>query len=262
MRLILPTAPTTNGTRVPTTPDTPVLQPTMCNTTPDIRAMTQAVVDHYQDREGRLGYALFTAVHAHFFADELPWPLIIWGLTAHGHCVAFTRSSETTPPMILLHPSLLGGTEKKDPWGRPPAWLGVLYALDVLIHECMHVAVRYARGPWQGGTSSHNNPLWIAEVNRLAPLLGFPGEVAAMSKPRRIKGEGRLVRDCKDATMPFDVASRFPHALRELRGTAEAYYTAKRLPIPVELPDPWKARYALPHTQTLHTTECNSEETP
>jgi hypothetical protein len=174
--------------------------------------------------------------------------------------VAFTRIRPETPPIILLHPSLLHGTEKDDPWGLSPAWLGVLYALDVLLHECMHVAVHYVRGPWQGGTSSHNNPLWVAEVNRLAPLLGFPGEVAAMSKPRRIKG--RLVRDCEGATMPFQAVSTFPTGLRQLRGTAEAYYTARRLPIPVELPDPWQASYALPHAQTLHTTECNREATP
>lgn len=252
---------TTNGA-VLTAPDTPTLHSTVCNTAPDIRAMTQAVVSHYQDRLGRLGYALFEQVHAHYFGPAtLPWPLILWGLTAHGACLGFTKSSETTPPVILLHPSLLGGTEKKDPWGRPPPWLGVLYALDVLIHECMHVAVHYARGPWQGGTSSHNNPLWIAEVNRLAPLLGFPGEVATMSKPRRIKG--RLVRGCDDeATMSFDAVSHFPQALRVERGTADAYYTARRLPIPVELPDPWRGDYALPHTPTLHITACNSEVTP
>jgi hypothetical protein len=82
--------------------------------------MTQAVVAHYQDRLGRLGYALFAAIHAQYFADALPWPLILWGLTPHGHCLAFTRAGQATPPMILLHPSLLGGTEKDDPWGRPP----------------------------------------------------------------------------------------------------------------------------------------------
>ena len=239
---------------------TPALHLAACNTGLDIRAMTQAVVAHYQDRLGRLGYALFEAVHAPYFGGALPWPLILWGLTPHGGCLAFTRTSAATPPMILLHPSLLHGTEKDDPWGLPPAWLGVLYALDVLIHECMHVAVHYARGPWQGGTSSHNNPLWIAEVNRLAPLLGFPGEVATLSKPRR-EG-GRLVRDCAGATMPLKVVSQFPQALRVLRGTAEAYYTERRLPLPVDLPDPWKARYALPNTQTLQAVVCNGGAAP
>jgi hypothetical protein len=248
---------TGNGA-VLTAPDAPLLHSVSCNTAPDIRAMTQAIVAHYQDRLGRLGYALFEAIHAQYFAAELPWPLILWGLTAHGHCLAFTRAGQATPPMILLHPSLLGGTEKDDPWGMPPAWLGVLYAFDVLLHECMHVAVHYARGPWQGGTSSHNNPLWVAEVNRLAPLLGFPGEVATMSKPRRIKG--RLVRDCAGATMPFEAVSQFPHALRVARGTAEAYYTAKRLPLPVELPEPWCRGYG--YDQMLHTTECNNGAVP
>jgi hypothetical protein len=216
--------------------------------------MTQAVVAHYQDRLGRLGYALFTAVQTRLFAEALPWPLLLWGLTPHGGCLGLTRVHASTPPIILLHPSLLGGTEKDTPWGIPEAWLGVLYALDVIIHECMHVAVHYARGPWQGGTSSHNNPLWIAEVNRLAPVLGFANEVAAMSKPTR--EQGKLVRRCKDATMSFDAVSHFPSGLRRERGPAAAYYTARRLPLPVDLPEPWQAHYEQPDI-ALHTTTCN-----
>jgi hypothetical protein len=215
----------------------------------DMRAMTLAVAEHYQDARGLLGYALFEAVQAHLFNNELPWPLVLWGLTPHGGCLAYTASSIVCPPMITLHPSLLGGTEKKDPWDTPPAWLGVLYALDAMIHECMHVAVHYARGPWQGGESSHNNPLWIAEVNRLAPLLGFTDVVAAMSKPTR---EGKkIVRRCKDSTIPFEPAvSQFPDGLRRVRDTAESYYRAKVLPFPVQLPAYWRDRYRQPDGHT------------
>jgi hypothetical protein len=218
----------------------------------DMRAMTLAVAEHYQDARGLLGYAMFEAVHAQLFHNELPWPLVLWGLTPHGGCLGYTQSPLVCPPTITLHPSLLGGTEKENPWNKPSAWLGVLFALDTVIHECMHVAVHYARGPWQGGESSHNNPLWIAEVNRLAPLLGFPDVVAAMSKPTR---EGtKIVRRSKDSTIPFRAVSTFPRSVRELHGKADSYYTAKVLPFPVQLPGPWHERYRQPdaHTHAAH----------
>ena len=84
-----------------------------------MRAMTEAVAALYYGRSGPLGYRLFEAVNLALFADALPWPLVVWGLTAHGACLGFTQSGAA--PIITLHPSILGGTEKKDPWsiGRP-----------------------------------------------------------------------------------------------------------------------------------------------
>jgi hypothetical protein len=228
----------------------------------DMRSMTLAVAEHYHDARGLLGYAMFEAVQAHLFANELPWPLVVWGLTPHGGCLAYTHSPIVCPPTITLHPSLLGGTEKDNPWGRPPEWLGVLFALDSMIHECMHVAVNYARGPWQGGESSHNNPLWIAEVNRLAPLLGFHDVVAAMSKPTRIGS--KIVRRSEGSTIPFDAVSKFSRSLRILQDTADAYYQARVLPFPVQLPPRWSDQYLQPdeHTPAAHLlriTICNTE---
>jgi hypothetical protein len=86
--------------------------------------------------------------------------------------------------VITLHPSLLGGTEKSDPWGIAPSFLGPRYAYDVLVHECIHLAIGQLRGGRRGPTS-HNCDNWIAEVNRLAPLLGFHDVRAGRSKTVR-----------------------------------------------------------------------------
>jgi hypothetical protein len=197
----------------------------------DCREATLLVAEHYHGPRGLLGYGLFEAVNAHLFASALPWPWVTWALAPHGQCLGLTNSSRQ--PIITLHPSVLGGTEKRAPWGMQPAWLGVLYALDVMIHECMHVAVNYLRGGCQGGESSHNNPAWIAEVNRIAVLLGFADVQAGMSSPKRA---GKTLKRHTMGNIPFKVAATFPHALRAERGEADAYYRAKVFPFPVMVP--------------------------
>ena len=206
-----------------------------------MRAMTEAVAAHYYGRYGPLGYRLFEAVNLALFGGALPWPLVVWGLTAHGACLGYTQLGAA--PIITLHPSLLGGTEKPDPWGIAPAWLGVLYALDVMMHECMHVAVASLRGGRQDGDSSHNNSAWVAEVTRLAPLVGFAGVEAGMKRPTR---RGKTIQRVETGTIPFTAVTGFPQKLRQVRGTAEAYYGAKVLPFPVTLPPPWQDRYHQP----------------
>jgi len=103
------------------------------------------VTRHYYDIRGQLAYQLFELINASYFDNELPWPLILWALTAHGHCLAYTQARDR-PPIVVLHPSILGGTEKENPWGVPAAWLNVRYAFDVLLHELMHVSVECRSG--------------------------------------------------------------------------------------------------------------------
>jgi hypothetical protein len=196
------------------------------------------IARHYDGPRGDFAYECFEHINATLFGGALPWPLIRWALTAHGGCLGFTHASQG-PPVIQLHPSLLGGTEKPDPWNISPDFLGVCYAYDVLLHECMHVQVNYVLGGWRGkGQTSHNNPLWIAEVNRLGPLLGLPAFVAAPSKTKRVPIEGqttktgkpatRVVRTC-EGTIPWCAVTTFPHAARLHFGQA-GYFVANRLP--------------------------------
>jgi hypothetical protein len=127
----------------------------------------------------------------------------------------------------MLHPSIWGGTEKEDPWGIAPDILGARYAFDVLIHECMHVSVNYRLGGPSKGDSSHDNPEWIAEVNRIAPLIGLLGVQGARNLVKR-KGK-KTYRHC-DGNIPFVSAAGFPHAVRKLHGQLEYYRDRSRLP--------------------------------
>jgi hypothetical protein len=203
------------------------------------RDATLIVAEHAYGAKGRWSYACFEFINHTYFAGRLPWPVIQWALTGHGRCLGLTRPHLSRPPVITLHPSLLGGSEKQNPWGIPASWLGLAYAFDVMLHESIHVQVSYNLGGIQGKTS-HNCPNWIGEVNRLAPLLGFDDVQAGLSKTRRIADESlpRTKRD-KTATrvvrgwggnLPGAAVFTFPHGLRAHQGLAQAHYESNVLP--------------------------------
>ena len=93
---------------------------------------------------------------------------------------------------IWLHPALLGGATTVAPWGIHPKDLGLRYALDVLLHEMMHVAVQELYGG-HSGSSSHNCREWIAECNRIAPMLGFEGLTAGLSKQAALPDDSSVL---------------------------------------------------------------------
>ena len=182
----------------------------------------RAVAGHYYGERGLWTYRAFHWINRTLFAYELPCPLILIGLTAHGSCLGWNASPvfHGKPPTIMLHPSLWGGTEKADPWGFPPDLFGERFALDTLIHECIHVSVNYRLGG-QTGETSHNNPEWVAEVNRIAPLIGLDGIDGGMSKVIR---EGKKTKRVSQGNVPFDPAvSKFPRGLRLHWGQSDYY---------------------------------------
>jgi hypothetical protein len=128
----------------------------------------------------------------------------------------------------------LGGTETANPWRVDPAWLGPAFAFDVLLHECVHLSQHHRLGEVTGPTS-HNDPTWIAEVNRLTPLLGFGGLVAGRSQTIRVPWVGpptvrgqrptKVVRRSR-GDFPHQAIATFPRGLRIHLGSADAYYRA------------------------------------
>lgn len=209
----------------------------------DILDTCRRIARHFSAGRGLFAYAAFEHINAAFFGGRLPTPWITWGLTSHGRCLGFARTSNT-PPTITLHPSLLGGTEKRNPWKVDPALLGACYAYDTLLHECIHVSAHYLLH-WDGsGASSHNNPVWVGEVNRIAPLLGFAGIEAGMNKAKRVPiGGGELTKTGKPATkvekatdgnIPYSAVCRFPRSLRQHLGDL-SFYRRQVLPFAPDL---------------------------
>lgn len=188
--------------------------------------------------KGRFAYEAFRHLNETYFEGRLPWPLIVWGLTPHGACLASVQLQDETP-IIQLHPSLLGGRGARTPWGLPAHELGPAFATDALLHECLHLAVQLLCGGASGPTS-HNSPEWVAEVNRLAPLLGLDGFVAGRSTTVRLPdadvppGSRRTrVQRVSEATLDgepvaFRTVTGFPHSIRRL--LQPRYYTDGVLP--------------------------------
>jgi hypothetical protein len=193
------------------------------------------VAMYFDGERGLWAYDMFDAINAAYFESKLPTPKIQWELTAHGHCLGMTHA--TTRPIITLHPSILRGTEQPNPWGIPPEWLGIAYAFDVLLHELIHVSQFCLLGGGVGPTS-HNNTAWVTEVNRIAPLLGFDGVEAGLSKTKRVPIEGETTKNGKPRTkvirvsegnLPHRVVAGFPHRFRRHFGTADSFYRANVL---------------------------------
>jgi hypothetical protein len=214
----------------------------MTSTIP-LQISCKQVAEHYQGDRARFAYAAFEYMNHTYFENQLPYPLIIWMLTPHGRCQSYL-ARDNHAPLMALHPSLLGGTEKQNPWRVPPTWLGINYAFDAIFHECIHMMVEYVLGGARGPTS-HNNQKWVTEVNRLAPLLGFMHVRAGLSKCKRVPIDGLCTKTGKAATqvirstegnVPFETIGRFPMGLREYFGTAEDFYVRGELPLGYGVP--------------------------
>jgi hypothetical protein len=207
----------------------------------NFRESCLVVAEQCYGRKGTWAYKSFGFINTVYFAGRFPWPHILWGLTAHGSCTAWasTVRDKSRPPIITLHPSLLQGTEKENPWDIPAAWLGPSLAFDTLLHEAIHVHIDYNLGGHDGQTS-HNCKRWARQVNRIASLLAFPHIHFGLSKTVRVpdldaprtplgKRATKVVRRCT-GNVPFIVGAGFPESLRSYLGQADEYYSLERLP--------------------------------
>jgi hypothetical protein len=160
-----------------------------------IRAAYRLVARHVYGHFdlGDFAYTAFDHINSTFWGGTLPEPLLLWDITAYGGCLGWTRSTCDGPPIIKLHPSTVApsASSTTNPWRIPPEILGFCYAYYTLVHETIHVAVNYLHGGYESlpdykrSWTSHNNPLWIAEVNRIAALMGLPANYQ-MKKYRRV----------------------------------------------------------------------------
>lgn len=201
----------------------------------DIRTACRTVAAEFYGARGLWIYDSYEALNRQLFGGKLPTALIAIELTAHGRCLGLTQARDCRLPRVALHPSTFGGTESANPWGVSGDVLGHRYALDVLIHEMVHVSVIWCHGG-AAGPSSHNCPRWRSEVERIAPLIGLEHFSATASKTKRVdtgqvnaKGKPiKQVRRVDDGDFPYAATYRFPHEARKAMGRMN-YYRDGRL---------------------------------
>ena len=211
----------------------------------DIAVAYRLAADHLYGKDGTFLYLAFDHINATYFDGVLPEALILWDITEWGRCLGWCRSPHDGPPIIKIHPSTVhprtfdciktsDGWLSIGPWRIPSAEIGYCYAYDVLLHECIHASVEYLRGGWMnslGVTSnwtSHNNPVWVGECNRIGRLLGYHDIGIQMSKSKRVpnpdpNGSKTVVRRVNEGTSKPE---HFPHNL----DTRACFHRKNQLP--------------------------------
>lgn len=171
---------------------------------------------------GRWLYDTWAAHNIRCFGGRLAPVAIDYGLTSHGRALGIFHHTDAPGrlPRITMHRSLL------EPKGN--AWhmcllLGERLAADVLLHEMIHQAIQQElghNGATKSSWTSHMNPAWVDEVNRLSPLLGLPA-LAAMPRRMRIPGQP-TVWAVEPGQLTRRELSTWPHSI-----TAPGYYTGQ-----------------------------------
>jgi hypothetical protein len=218
--------------------------------TEDLHRAYRLIAAHVYGNLGRFAYAAFDFINGTYFDGKLPETLLLWDLTEYGHCLGWTRSSTDGPPIIKIHPATVQPARRHDRhpstarvWKYPRDWFGLCFAFDTLLHETIHASVNYLLGGWErlpevkSYWSSHNNPLWVGELNRIAPRLGYVGDPFTMATPKRVPIPGQFTKTGKPKTRavrrPDGDAPKveyFPHNLP----CRVPFYVAKQLPFPWE----------------------------
>lgn len=198
------------------------------------RAVRLVAKTYYGD-EGLWLCQAFDAINRKLFGGTLPQPLITIEMTKWSRCLGWSQFHEGRPPHIIVHPTLfgIGETNVKPPWGLHQEWMGKRLVFDVLLHECIHIAIRYRLGGYDGPTS-HNNEQWVAEVNRICPLIGLKDVNAGRQVPKRVKVRGKsetMVKKVDEGNVPFKAIAQFPYGLRLHNKKAKRYYKSGRLPL-------------------------------
>jgi hypothetical protein len=248
---VSPNTGTQNGTRTPLLSRLPEEVPARSwgdTYTEDLHHAYRLIAAHvYRFADlGRFAYAAFDWINATYFEGKLPETLLLWDLTDYGRCLGWCRSAADGPPIIKLHPATVQPRDRPNyrhahVWGYPLDWFGLCFAFDTLLHECVHASVNYLLGGWEGlpGVKSywtcHNNPLWVGELNRIAPRLGYAGDPFTMKTPQRVPIPGVFTKTGKPRTRTARRQDgeapdfeRFPHSLP----CRAPFYLAGKLPFP------------------------------
>ena len=176
------------------------------------RADLSRVVSWFYGDVGAYAYEIFDSHNKQFFDGSLEAPLFRFELMAYGHAVAFFLASHTGKPLISIASQLPNGSWLISPDSAMKRGSARdRFIADVILHEMIHENVaRLLNGKRE---SSHKGPTWIAEIQRIGDMLGFPDwEVGRYKTRRRPKAKGGgTYKGTPDGCVPYEEMFRFPH---------------------------------------------------
>lgn len=142
-----------------------------------------------------------------YFDNELEPEALMFGLTPYGRAIGLCKGSTANiHPQILLHQNL---------WDS-----GKRFASDVLLHEMVHQLIRQRTGHSGCGhnnkpgdrCTSHNNDMWVVEINRMSTLLGIDSH-ANVIKQKRMEGYKNPQWFVPEGVMTRKQLSTWPHSV-------------------------------------------------
>ncbi len=147
---------------------------------------------------GAWSYNSWAAINQRFFNNQLIPGSILWGLTAGCDFGSFNPNNGA----ITLHEALPGtdfaqaARERGESdwvmanrgksftsWGLPSTAFGIGTALGTLLHEVMHQS--HHQQNLHPSPDHHHNPIWIAECQRVATMIGLPDRIWPLYKKRK-----------------------------------------------------------------------------
>ena len=158
---------------------------------------------------GRQLYEWWDELNREHFGRQMVPCGIQFGLTPHGASLGQYHPGTN---VIILHRSLV--EPSGNAWGIAHK-LGEKFCRDVLLHEMVHQYIRTVRGitgeeEKREGTSSHNNPWWVAEIKRISPQIGLDIKATVITQ-RRIEGE--VTWHVPDGHLTMDQLGSWPHCV-------------------------------------------------
>jgi hypothetical protein len=157
---------------------------------------------------GAWSYDAWAQINARFFDGALQPGPILWGLTAGCDFGSFNGNNNA----ITLHEALPGRDFAKqakargerdwvmadrsqalNSWGLSADSFGIGTALGTLLHEAMHQShhqqgLHYPAGR-QTPSEAHHNPMWLAECERVALMIGLPARLWPLYVERKERAD-------------------------------------------------------------------------
>ena len=146
-------------------------------------------------------YDYFDMLNNRLYDGKLPYTLITFEILAYGRCIGLTNTSNG-------HIRI-----KKPPKGTPINFDGP--TLGILLHEMIHyannyVAINHDVHVSASMQSSHMNPYWIGEINRIHKIITGDDLNAGPEKMKRV---GKKVKRVMTGSLTRDQISRYPMSL-------------------------------------------------
>lgn len=181
----------------------------------DIQTYIDIIARSYGEGPAVELYQYWNAINHSLYEGILQAPLITFEIMPYGACIGLTNKDRGH--IKLKHP------KKGQRLEITPRVIGVL------LHETIHFAALYLdTGDYRRKSyeTSHNQPFWISEINRIHKVITGEDLGAEMTKVTSVNGKSARVNK---GLIPLIGISAYPYSLKVVNQAAEYLYEQAKL---------------------------------